>query len=138
MKTYSQTRVVGYVGSVDVRPTSTGFFVGTLSVASTERWLPKEEKSLPREEQKWEEKTTWHRFRFFGPVWEEKFKILSSGLPVEVSGTFQQEKYQDKGGVEKVSAYFRGSFLNVLTRSAKTYEPSSSDEGEYGDDGLPF
>ena len=136
MKTYSQTRVVGYIGSVDVRPTSTGFFVGMLSVASTESWIPKAQKSLPREEQKWETTTTWHRFKFLGPVWEEKFKVLSSGLPVEVLGTFQQEKYEDKDGEQKISTYFRGNFLNVLTRSAKTYEPSPEEEGEYDGDDL--
>lgn len=132
MKTHSKTRVVGYVGLVESSCTPSGVFICRVSVAATERWLPKDQRDIPREKQEWKEKTTWHPFRFVGEYWEKKLEALRVGDPVEITGIYQNDEYEDKDGNKKFSSYFKGDFVNILKRST-----SKRDEGlEQFDDAI--
>lgn len=131
MQTFSRTTILGYVGSVDVRKTTMGQDVVTVSVATTKRWLPKSEQKKPKEEQKWESRSTWHRVVFFGDYWFSRASTLEKGDPVYIEAELDLRQYEDKEGIKRLAVQFKPLSLNVLKKSERTFNMSEEGEDYY-------
>ena len=99
--------LVGNLGNdPDVRSTSSGMSVCTLSVATTER----------RKDQagEWQDHTEWHRVKLFGKTAEVARDYLKKGRQVYIEGKLRTDKYTDKNGVERYSTDIIADEMQML------------------------
>lgn len=100
--------VVGNLGNdPDVKYTQGGMAVTTISVATSESWKDKQ----TGEQQ---ERTEWHRVKFFGKLAEIAGEYLRKGSQVYVEGKLQTDKYTDKAGVERYTTNIIANEMQML------------------------
>lgn len=86
--------LVGNLGNdPEVRYSQSGSALTTISVATSESWKDKDGNM--------QERTEWHRVKFFGRLAEIAGEYLKKGRQVYIEGRLRTEKYTDKAGVEK-------------------------------------
>ena len=89
--------LVGNLGNdPDVRYTAGGMAITTISVATSESWKDKQ----TGEQQ---ERTEWHRVKFFGRIAEIAGEYLKKGRQVYIEGSIRSDKYTDKEGIDRYS-----------------------------------
>lgn len=87
--------VIGNLGAdPEVRYTTGGTPVCTLSVATTDAWTDKQSGQK-------QERTEWHRVKVFGKLAEICKEYLHKGRQVYIEGSLRTDKYTDKQGVER-------------------------------------
>lgn len=100
--------VVGNLGNdPDVKYTQGGMAVTTISVATSESWKDKQ----TGEQQ---DRTEWHRVKFFGKLAEIAGEYLRKGSQVYVEGKLQTDKYTDKAGVERYTTNIIANEMQML------------------------
>jgi single-strand DNA-binding protein len=100
--------LVGNLGNdPDVKYTQSGTTVTTISVATSESWKDKQ----TGEQQ---ERTEWHRVKFFGRLAEIAGEYLRKGSQVYVEGSIRTEKYTDKNGIERYSTDVIANEMQML------------------------
>lgn len=100
--------LVGNLGNdPEVRYSQGGAAITTISVATTEAWKDKQ----TGEQQ---ERTEWHRVKFFGRLAEIAGEYLKKGRQVYIEGKLRTEKYTDKSGVEKYSTDIIADEMQML------------------------
>lgn len=103
--------LVGNLGNdPDVRNTNSGGVITTISVATSEAWKDKNGDL--------QERTEWHRVKFFGRLAEVAAEYLKKGAQVYIEGSLRTEKYTDKAGVEKYATDVIAAELQMLGRPA--------------------
>lgn len=113
----NKIQIIGRLGNdPDVRYSQSGSALTTISVATTETWKDKEGNK--------QERTEWHRVKFFGKLAEIAGEYLKKGALVYVEGSIRTEKYE-KDGVEKYSTDIIANEMRMLGRQGE----SASDEG---------
>ncbi len=106
--------LVGNLGQdVELKYTSDGRAVTTLSVATSESWTDKNTGQKV-------DKTEWHRVSLFGKLAEIAGQYLHKGSKVYVEGSLRTRKWQDKTGADRytteiVVSGFNGT-LQMLDR----------------------
>ena len=81
--------LVGNLGNdPEVRYAQNGNAITTISVATSESWKDKDGNM--------QERTEWHRVKFFGRLAEIAGEYLKKGRQVYIEGSLRTEKYQDK------------------------------------------
>ena len=81
--------LVGNLGNdPEVRYGQSGAAITTISVATSESWKDKDGNQ--------QERTEWHRVKFFGRLAEIAGEYLKKGRQVYIEGSLRTEKYQDK------------------------------------------
>jgi single-strand DNA-binding protein len=81
--------LVGNLGNdPEVRYAQNGNAITTISVATSESWKDKDGNL--------QERTEWHRVKFFGRLAEIAGEYLKKGRQVYIEGSLRTEKYQDK------------------------------------------
>lgn len=106
----NKAQVIGYLGAdPDVRYLADGTAVGSLSIATTEKWKDK------NGEQR--EKTEWHRVSVWAKTAENAAKYLRKGSLVYVEGRLETRKWQDKEGNDRYTTEIRCDTLRFLDRS---------------------
>ena len=101
----------------DVRNTTTGQKVVTLSVATSDVW---KDKTGQRQE-----KTEWHRVVIFNPTLADvASKYLHRGSKVYIEGSLQSRKWTDSNGVEKITTEI---VLSAFRGELVLLDPKSSD-----------
>jgi single-strand DNA-binding protein len=127
--------LVGTLGKdPEVRYSQAGAAMTSISVATNESWKDK----VTGEKQ---ERTEWHRVKFFGRLAEIAGEYLKKGGQVYIEGSLRTEKYTDKQGVEKYSTDIIASEMQMLGGRAEgagggSYERSErSAGGGYGGGG---
>src|SRR6476659_1598030 len=137
--------LVGTLGKdPEVRYSQAGAAMTSISVATNESWKDK----VTGEKQ---ERTEWHRVKFFGRVAVLAGEYLKKGGQVYIEGSLRTEKYTDKQGVEKYSTDIIASELQMLggksdgdnKPQARNPAPSRGGGGPdgqdlYPDDAIPF
>jgi len=109
MASVNKAIVVGYLGAdPDIRATSNGTSVGTLSVATTDVWTAKDGNKV--------ENTEWHRVTVWAQLAEFASNYLRKGSLVYVEGKLETRKYTDKDGVEKYTTEIKAMTLQGLDR----------------------
>ena len=100
--------LVGTLGKdPEVRYSQAGAAMTSISVATNESWKDK----VTGEKQ---ERTEWHRVKFFGRLAEIAGEYLKKGGQVYIEGSLRTEKYTDKQGVEKYSTDIIASEMQML------------------------
>ncbi len=129
--------LVGTLGKdPEVRYAQSGSALASVSIATNESWKDKNGEK--------QERTEWHRVKFFGRLAEIAGEYLKKGSQVYIEGSLRTEKYTDKAGVEKYSTDIIAQEMQMLggrpdgaARSEGSTErsPQRSSGGSYGDQG---
>lgn len=137
--------IVGNLGGdPETRYSAGGAAITTINVATSEQWKDKQ----TGEQQ---ERTEWHRIKFFGRLAEIAGEYLKKGRQVYIEGSIRTDKYTDKEGVERYSTSIIGNELQMLggnpeggqrsqTRSAPVRQESAPPPRDdfIDDDQVPF
>lgn len=100
--------LVGNLGSdPEVRYSSNGSAIATLSVATTESWKDKN----TGEQQV---KTEWHRVVMFNRLGEVAGEYLKKGSQVYIEGKIQTRKWRDQSGVDKYTTEIVAEEMQML------------------------
>lgn len=100
--------LVGNLGNdPDVKATQGGTAVTTISVATSEQWKDKQTGQA-------QERTEWHRVKFFGRLAEIAGDYLRKGSQVYIEGSLRTDKYTDKNGVERYSTDIIANEMQML------------------------
>ena len=99
--------LVGTLGKdPEVRYSQSGTTLTSVSVATNESWKDKNGEK--------QERTEWHRVKFFGKLAEIAGEYLKKGGQVYIEGSLRTEKYTDKAGVEKYSTDIIADQMQML------------------------
>ena len=100
--------IVGNVGKdPETRYTTSGAAITTLSVATSEQWKDKQTGEN-------QDRTEWHRVKFFGRLAEIAGEYLRKGSQVYIEGSLRTDKYTDKEGVERYSTDIIANEMQML------------------------
>jgi len=100
--------LVGNLGNdPDVKATQGGTTITTISVATSEQWKDKQTGQA-------QERTEWHRVKFFGRLAEIAGDYLKKGSQVYIEGSLRTDKYTDKNGVERYSTDIIANEMQML------------------------
>jgi single-strand DNA-binding protein len=107
MASLNKVQIIGNLGNdPDVRYTQSNSAITTISVATTERWKDKDGNM--------QERTEWHRVKFFGRLAEIAGEYLKKGRQVYIEGRLRTEKYTDANGVEKYATDIIADEMQML------------------------
>ena len=100
--------LVGNLGNdPDVKATQGGTTITTISVATSEQWKDKQT-GQPQE------RTEWHRVKFFGRLAEIAGDYLRKGSQVYIEGSLRTDKYTDKNGIERYTTDIIANEMQML------------------------
>ncbi|MDD4519757.1 MAG: single-stranded DNA-binding protein [Alphaproteobacteria bacterium] len=129
----------------EVRNTSTGQKIATLSVATSDVWKDKSGQK--------QEKTEWHRVVIFNNALADfAEKYMKKGSKVYIEGALQTRKWTDQNGQDKYSTEiiignYRGELISLDSRSSNGmgssdsssgWDAPSAEEPSSFDDDIPF
>jgi len=99
--------LIGTLGKdPEVRYAQSGSALASISLATNESWKDKNGEK--------QERTEWHRVKFFGRLAEIAGEYLKKGSQVYIEGSLRTEKYTDKAGVEKYSTDIIANEMQML------------------------
>lgn len=99
--------LVGNLGAdPEVRYGQSGNAITTISLATSEQWVDKQGQK--------QERTEWHRVKFFGKLAEIAGEYLKKGRQVYVEGSLRTDKYTDKQGVERYTTDIIANEMQML------------------------
>lgn len=100
--------LVGNLGAdPESRTLTNGGSVTTIKVATSESWKDKQTGEN-------QERTEWHRVKFFGRLAEVAAEYLRKGKQVYIEGSIRTDKYTDKEGVERYSTDIIANEMQML------------------------
>ncbi|MFM5246834.1 single-stranded DNA-binding protein, partial [Aeromonas caviae] len=117
--------LIGNLGQdPEIRYTSGGMAIATLSLATSESWRDKQ-----TGEQK--ERTEWHRVVLVGKLAEVAGQYLKKGSQVYVEGKLQTRKWQDQSGQDRYTTEVQvDSFTGVLQMLGGKPQQGSSQKAQ--------
>ena len=125
MKGINKVILIGNLGQdPEIRYTSGGMAIATLSLATSESWRDKQ-----TGEQK--ERTEWHRVVLVGKLSEVAGQYLKKGSQVYVEGKLQTRKWQDQSGQDRYTTEVQvDSFTGVLQMLGGKPQQGSSQKAQ--------
>jgi single-strand DNA-binding protein len=100
--------LVGNLGAdPETRYSASGTAMCTIRVATSEQWKDKQTGQQ-------QERTEWHRVKFFGRLAEIAGEYLKKGRQVYIEGSLRTDKYTDKEGVERYTTDIIANEMQVL------------------------
>ena len=100
--------LIGNLGAdPETRYTANGGAITTIKLATSESWKDKNTGQL-------QERTEWHRVKFFGRLAEIAGEYLKKGRQVYIEGSIRTDKYTDKEGVEKYATDIIANEMQML------------------------
>ena len=100
--------LVGNLGAdPETRYSTSGSAITQIRIATSESWKDKQ----TGEQQ---ERTEWHRVKFFGRLAEIAGEYLRKGSQVYVEGSLRTDKYTDKDGIERYSTDIVANEMQML------------------------
>jgi single-strand DNA-binding protein len=122
--------LVGNLGNdPEVRYSQAGMAMTSISIATSESWKDK----TSGEQQ---ERTEWHRVKFFGRLAEIAGEYLKKGGQVYIEGKLRTDKYTDKNGVEKYSTDIIADEMQMLGGKMSGSEGGGSSSRPMGGGGA--
>ncbi len=108
MGSVNKAILIGNLGrDAELKYTTSGTAVATLSVATTESW--KDKNSGERQE-----KTEWHRVVVWGKTAENLASYLVKGKQVYIEGRIQTREWEDQDGQKRYTTEIRSDRLTLL------------------------
>ncbi|HET6912661.1 MAG TPA: single-stranded DNA-binding protein [Rhodanobacteraceae bacterium] len=154
--------LIGNLGAdPETRYSASGKAMCTISVATSDSWTDKQSGEK-------QERTEWHRVKFFDRLAEIAGEYLKKGGQVYIEGSIRSSKYTDKEGVERWSTDIVAKEMHMLGgpgeggsrgggegggyrerpqqsrgpsgggRPAPAPQPASGGVGDFEDDDIPF
>lgn len=115
--------LVGNLGAdPETRYTASGSAICTIRIATSEAWKDKQ----TGEQQ---ERTEWHRIKFFGRLAEIAGEYLKKGRQVYVEGSLRTDKYTDKEGIERYTTDIIANEMQMLGGPGEGGSRSGGGEG---------
>lgn len=112
--------LIGNLGAdPDTRYSASGTAMCSVSLATSESWKDKQTGEM-------QDRTEWHRVKFFGKLAEIAGEYLKKGRQVYIEGSIRSSKYTDKDGVERWSTDIIANNMQML---------GGRDEGGSGGEG---
>jgi len=100
--------LVGNLGAdPETRYTTNGGAITSIRIATSESWKDKQTGEN-------QERTEWHRIKFFGKLAEIAGEYLKKGSQVYVEGSLRTDKYTDKEGVERYTTDIVANEMQML------------------------
>lgn len=100
--------LVGNLGAdPETRYTANGGNITTIKVATSESWKDKQTGEM-------QERTEWHRVKFFGRLAEIAGEYLKKGRQVYIEGSIRTDKYTDKEGIERYATDIIANEMQLL------------------------
>lgn len=100
--------LVGNVGNApEVRQTTEGNAIATLSLATRETWKDKQTGEK-------QEKTEWHRVVFFRQLAEIVGKYVRKGSKLYIEGSLRTRKWQDQQGIDRYTTEIVANNMQML------------------------
>jgi single-strand DNA-binding protein len=100
--------LVGTLGAdPETRYSANGNAICSIRIATNESWTDKATGQK-------QERTEWHRIKFFGRLAEIAGEYLKKGRQVYVEGSLRTDKYTDKDGVERYSTDIIADEMQML------------------------
>ena len=100
--------LVGNLGAdPETRYSASGTAMCTIRIATTDSWKDKQTGER-------QEKTEWHRVKFFGRLAEIAGEYLKKGRQVYIEGSLRTDKYTDKEGVERYTTDIIANEMQML------------------------
>ena len=143
MGSVNKVILVGNLGrDAEVRYTSGGTAVATLSLATTDVWNDKEGQR--------QEKTEWHRVVLWGKTAETLQEYLLKGRQIFVEGRLQTRQWDDRDGNKRYTTETRADHVVLLGGRGGGGAPARGDQGghemapgpaepvELTEDDIPF
>jgi single-strand DNA-binding protein len=117
--------LVGNLGAdPETRYTASGGAITTIKVATSESWTDKTSGQK-------QERTEWHRVKFFGRLAEIAGEYLKKGRQVYIEGAIRTDKYTDKEGIERYATDIIANEMQMLgTGGGERGEGSHRGEGQ--------
>lgn len=107
-KGVNKVLLVGNLGAdPESRSTASGSTITSIRIATSESWKDKESGEL-------QERTEWHRVKFFGRLAEIAAEYLRKGSQVYIEGSLRTDKYTDKEGIERYSTEVIADEMQML------------------------
>ena len=120
----NKVMIIGKLGrDPELRYTTTGTPVTTLSVATNESFLDRDGNR--------QERTEWHRVTVFQKQAENCAHFLAKGSLVYVEGTLQTRKWQDQQGMDRYTTEIRAQRVQFLDRKSDRRSQSGWGQGGY-------
>lgn len=133
MKGINKAIILGNIGAdPETRYTANSAAITTIKVATSEAWTDKQTGQK-------QERTEWHRVKFFGKLAEIAGEYLKKGRQVYIEGAIRTEKYTDKEGIERYATDIIASEMQMLgggTEKRKALATTHNEE--FADDSIPF
>ena len=100
--------LVGNLGAdPETRYTAGGAAITTISVATSETWRDKQTGEN-------QERTEWHRVKFFGRLAEIAGEYLRKGRQVYIEGSLRTDKWQDQSGQDRYTTEVIANEMQML------------------------
>ena len=116
--------LVGNLGAdPETRYTAGGSAITSIRIATSEQWTDKQTGQK-------QERTEWHRVKFFGRLAEIAGEYLKKGRQVYVEGSLRTDKYTDKEGVERYSTDIIANEMQMLGGVGGGGEGGGRDRGD--------
>lgn len=111
MKGVNKVIIIGNLGAdPETRYSASGSALTTIKVATSEAWKDKQTGQK-------QERTEWHRVKFFGRLAEIAGEYLKKGKKVYIEGSLRTDKYTDKEGIERYATDIIASEMQMLDGS---------------------
>jgi single-strand DNA-binding protein len=100
--------LVGNLGAdPETRYTAGGAAITTIRLATSESWRDKQSGEM-------QERTEWHRVKFFGRLAEIAGEYLRKGRQVYVEGSLRTDKWQDQSGNDRYTTEVIANEMQML------------------------
>jgi single-strand DNA-binding protein len=100
--------LIGNLGAdPDTRYSASGSAICSVSLATSESWKDKQTGDM-------QDRTEWHRVKFFGKLAEIAGQYLKKGRQVYIEGSIRSSKYTDKEGIERWSTDIIANNMQML------------------------
>ncbi|HEX5961398.1 MAG TPA: single-stranded DNA-binding protein [Rhodanobacteraceae bacterium] len=100
--------LIGNLGAdPETRYSASGTAMCTIRIATTDSWKDKQTGER-------QEKTEWHRIKFFGRLAEIAGEYLKKGRQVYIEGSLRTDKYTDKEGIERYTTDIIANEMQML------------------------
>lgn len=100
--------LVGNLGAdPETRYSAAGAPIVSIRIATSDSWRDKQTGEM-------QERTEWHRIKFFGRLAEIAGEYLRKGSQVYVEGALRTDKYTGQDGVERYSTDIIGNEMQML------------------------
>jgi len=115
--------LVGNLGAdPETRYTAGGAAITTIRVATSESWRDKQTGEN-------QERTEWHRVKFFGRLAEIAGEYLRKGRQVYIEGSLRTDKWQDQNGQDRYTTEVIANEMQMLGGRADTAAGPSAPGG---------